>query len=1089
VVLVLVTKAFAFSAASLTSGRVVLLLTIGLALGFGLVLPWYGLNRRRAASRAEAVFPQFQQRLVTFAERQPDGHEPFIELLAADTLELARDVRPHRLVPDRQLLAALATTALCFGLLVWMIVAGPGYLGYGAARLWTGSSHGAAAFFDIRVSPGDAAVRRNASQLITAQLIGLQTQKVSLYARFQSASKWEQVNMEPQPGASGFQFLFAVLPEGVEYYVVAGPLRSPHFNLRVVDLPSIKQIRVTYHFPAWTGLPAAVEEHGGDLRAVGGTEAGLEVFTDRPMHEGILVLDNNRELALADGQAHRYTGAIRIDKDGLYHVAVLDQGQRVRLSDDFFIEAREARPPDVRITRPGGDYRSSPIEEVTVSVKAGDEYGLNGIDFHYSVNGGPPQIVRMLEHKGVKEATGSTTINLEDFKLVPGDLVSFYATAKDARSESRTDMFFIQAEPFEREYSQSQIAGGGDGASGGEQLEISQREKEIIAATWKQQGDKNASRQEVAEAGKYLSGVQTKLRDRALALAGRLRAHGLTVENEDLNGFEENMKAAAEAMGPASEKLRQQKWNDALPREQKALQHLLQAEATFRRMEVAFANQGGGRGAAGSERDLAGLLDLELDTEKNQYETEQTAASAKQRAQEIDEALRKLDELARREQELAERQPDHNGPDVQQRWQQEMLRRDAERLEQQVEQLAQSGLPNASEAARQAFNGRSQVATEQRLQRTLERLRQAREDMRRAASTGQSEAEARRAADRLRDATNLLAGLRQQATSERLDSLAREAGRLAREQREQAARMRQMLGGKAEAGSSDQSRSDAGSEGRRQFADDRQRLADDLSRLETEMRAAERELSSTQRRAALKLSEALDEMKNSELQSRVKRSAESIRQGKNTNSNSEPAIAAGMERLNQQLRQAQQALSGQRQNLEAALDRVERLRGQMEALGRDQDERSNRSGQAGGQAQGSQQSQTEAVGREPGGMPGVQRDSSAASSPSGPTLQQTLHELNGLRQDVRSEPGALADVEELIRELERLGFRGYPGNPALVEQLRAQVLAGVDKIELQLRHELDQAQRGQVRNSDSFRVPPGYQDPVAEYFRRLSKGR
>ncbi len=42
-----------------------------------------------------------------------------------------------------------------------------------------------------------------------------------------------------------------------------------------------------------------------------------------------------------------------MEKDGVYHVAALDQGQPVRLSNDFFIEARKAKPPNVLIARPG----------------------------------------------------------------------------------------------------------------------------------------------------------------------------------------------------------------------------------------------------------------------------------------------------------------------------------------------------------------------------------------------------------------------------------------------------------------------------------------------------------------------------------------------------------------------------------------------------------------------------------------------------------------------------------------------------------------------------------------------------------------
>ena len=160
---------------------------------------------------------------------------------------------------------------------------------------------------------------------------------------------------------------------------------------------------------------------------------------------------------------------------------------------------------------------------------------------HYSVNGGPEKTVQLLKQKGAKQADASTTLSLEDFKLVPGDVVSVYATAKDARADARTDMIFIQADPFEREFSQSQEAGGGGGGGGGaagNDQEISQREKEIIAQTWKQQGDKTARQRSGRETAKFLSGVQSKLRDQALSLAGRLERRELTEQNQEFSDFQ-----------------------------------------------------------------------------------------------------------------------------------------------------------------------------------------------------------------------------------------------------------------------------------------------------------------------------------------------------------------------------------------------------------------------------------------------------------------------------------------------------------------------------------------------------------------------
>src|SRR6202030_518837 len=460
---------------------------------------------------------------------------------------------------------------------------------------------------------------------------------------------------------SGFQFIFAGLPESVEYYVEAGPLDSKHFNVRVLDLPNVKNVRVTYRYPSWTHMQNVTEERGGDLRAVEGTEADLEVVTDKPLRDGILVLDDEHQIRLTQGQGNVYKGTIPMEKDGVYHVAALDQGQPVRLSNDFFIEARKAEPPNVIIARPGHDYRASPIEEVTVGVKADDEFGLTDMTLHYSVNGGPEQTVDLLKQKGAKQADGSTTLSLEDFKAVPGDVVSLYAIAKDAHSESRTDISFVQADPFEREFSQAQAAGGRGGGGGGggqqDQNDISQREKEIIAETWKHQGDKKATQQAAAEAAKFLSGVQSKLRDQARSLAGRMQSRELSQANDEFNSFVKDMTAAADSMGPASEKLQSQKWQEALPDEQKALQNLLRAEATFRKIQVAFGGAGGGGGSGGGAgRDLASLFDLELDTEKNQYETAQTAGAAGQRDKDIDEALQKLDQLARRQEELAQQQ-------------------------------------------------------------------------------------------------------------------------------------------------------------------------------------------------------------------------------------------------------------------------------------------------------------------------------------------------------------------------------------------------------------------------------------------------
>src|SRR6204780_2046804 len=513
VLLVWIINRYAFSPASLLWARILLFLSVATAIAFGLVIPLLNLNRRNAARKAEQTSPEFQERLLTLAEKPNAASDPFLQLLAADTMRVAETSEPERMAASGPIFGFLASAAIAVAVLLWLINAGPGYLGYGTSLLWAGApKSGNHAFYDIAVTPGDRAVRRKADQLVTAQLLGFDSPKVRLFAQYRGASKWEQVDMQPSPGASTYEFLFSSLADNVEYYVEAGAVDSKHYNLRVVDLPAVKKIRVTYHYPSWTGMKDSVEDPGGDLRAVEGTEADVAILTDRPLTKGVLMLGDDRQLELKPSEGNWQTARVSLDKDGLYHIAAIDRGENVRLSEDFFIEARKDSPPTVKIDRPGRDAKVNPIEKVTITVNAEDDFALNEVALHYSVNGGAEKTVSLLSQKGAKTASGKYVLALEDYKLAPGDLVSLYAEAKDARNTTKTDIYFIQAEPFERNYSQAQSGGGGGGMGGGDaDQQISQRQKDIIAATWNEYKNGSKDPSVAADDAKFLAEQEEKL--------------------------------------------------------------------------------------------------------------------------------------------------------------------------------------------------------------------------------------------------------------------------------------------------------------------------------------------------------------------------------------------------------------------------------------------------------------------------------------------------------------------------------------------------------------------------------------------------
>jgi len=1106
VLAVLLANAFAFSGASVTSARVLLFIALALALGAGLVVPLLRLNRRHAARTAEQQFPEFEERLLTFAERsRTNPEDPFLPLLAADTLVVTRTAEPQRVAGRNRILSLVTAAAGSLAVLIWLGISGPGCLGYGTSLLWGRLPKGELTpYYDILVRPGNHTVRRRADQLINAELKGFQAQRVRLFVKYASSSKWEQADMRPQLSGPAYEFLIAGVPESLNYYVEAGGVQSKQFQLNVVDLPAIQKLRVTYHFPAWTGMKDKVEDPGGDLRAVEGTEAQVAVATDRPLSNGVLIFEDGTRLKLDAGPNGMRAATVPIKQDGMYHVASIEQGEDVRLSPDYFIEAQKDEPPTVRITRPGRDARVNPIEEVTVAVEGQDDFGLSDLSLHYSVNGGAEKTVPMLKGKGEKSASGSTTIALEDFKLSPGDLVSLYATARDAHSTTRTDMFFVQTEPFERRYTQSQESGGGM-AGGGDQdnNQISEREKEIIAATWNQVKDKSGDPSAAAQNAGFLAGVQSKLRDQAHSLSERMKARQLAGAGEEFKTFTNEMDAAVAAMGPAADKLRASKWDDSLAPEQKALQHLLRAEAVMRDIRVAFGNAGGGAGGmnSGASRDLQSLFDLELDTEKNQYENGQPSASKDQRQRDLDDALQRLEQLARRQQELAEQQR-QNQQISQQRWQQEMLRREAEELQRQMEQLTrnqqgqpQSGQPQSgqSQSGQGGQSSQSGQMSSQQLQRAIDQLRQAQNDMRQSTST-QSEGDARRAAERLKEARDLLAGMRQQQAAHSVDDLSREADDLARRQEESNSKLRQTFGVPGQQEGQGASRQKV-----EELAREKEQIANDYQHLESDMGQAIRDTLGTNRRLSSRLRQALGDVQQNELNNRMHWTADHLRRGDGEIATMRDSVTTqALNALRDQLRDIQKSADNSqpgapgdkdRQAIQQALAQTEQLRREMERSMRGSQQNAQQGGQMGQQPgqRGQQPGQTGGEGQ-PGQMLGPRANGrqggpGPAWGDAGDFIQNYRYTL----RELENNPQISKDLRDSIRDLSRLDPQFATNNPELMGRIQAAMLSGVEQVELQLRRMLDDQQGGAVRSDAAEPVPPGYADAVAEYFRRLSK--
>jgi hypothetical protein len=903
--------------------------------------------------------------------------------------------------------------------------------------------------------------------------------------------------MQSRRNGNGYELLFAGLSDSVDYYVQAGGRESKHYTLGVKDLPGVKRVRVTVHFPSRLALKDVVEDPGGDVRAVEGSQAEIKVLTDKPLEHGALVLDNGSKIELARGEGNWLSAGIRVAKDGSYHVAAIDGGETVRISDDYFIEAKKDEPPSVKIERPGRDPHVSPIEEVPVTVEANDDFGVQGLDLHYSVNGGPEEVVPLLKKKGAKEAAGGTTLYLEKFKLVPGDLVSFYATARDASKTSRSDIVFAQAEPFDYKFRQLQQMSS-EGTMGGEQNKISERQKEVIAATWNEIKDGPKQRSKAAEEARFLAELEGKLAQQAKALADRMRSRELVGTSSEFEGFSRSMDQASDEMKNAAGVLKPDKWHDALPPEQKALQALLRAEATFREIQIAFGRSGRGMGGNGAGRDLERLFDLELDTTKNQYETGESASSASAQQKAVDDALQRLAMLAKRQQELGAQRNQQQA--FEQRWQEEQLRREAEQLRQQMEQLAQNG---SREGGMQQAGTQQSQQTSGALRDAANALQRAEDEMRKGVSERDPTAQ-QRAAAQLRQAQDALSAMQRQQTGKSVDDLAHRAQEIANGQRDIANRLKQMYGGAP--GTTDRANRESGTAGasnampemddprfgfglRRRYwqqlpmeaarpatqqeksiAGQKENLARQLDQLERQIQEQAQGVAATQPDASSKLRSALSEAQQKELALRMKKSAEWIRDGYGSRTlGQEDSVTDGAEQLSRQLRDAQQALNAANQGGQnGQSDGTARALSQLRAL-REQLERSSQ------QAHGEN---AQNGGNGPVGGPGPAIGGDYADVP------HAMRQLSGLRQQLGARDRQLRDdIDGTLWSLNRL----YGARSGLLDsRISNEVLPSLERLEVELTRHLG-TDGENARTAATESAPEKYRGAVAEYFKRLSR--
>jgi len=103
-------------------------------------------------------------------------------------------------------------------------------------------------------------------------------------------------------------------------------------------------------------------------------------------------------------------------------------------------------------------------------------------------------------------------------------------------------------------------------------------------------------------------------------------------------------------------------------------------------------------------------------------------------------------------------------------------------------------------------------------------------------------------------------------------------------------------------------------------------------------------------------------------------------------------------------------------------------------------------------------------------------------------LNDASRGLTEMRNQFKNDPDLTRQITDVEREISRLQV-GDISSQELQNRLNREILPNLEALELQLRKQTEQDSGGQVRSAATDKVPAGYTDAVAEYFRKLSKGK
>jgi hypothetical protein len=551
------------------------------------VRPARAWNRARVAVALEGLFPRLGQRLRTSTQHggRPaeellrDGvSPPLVAALEEETAEKVKPLPLQAVLPVRLALVAVVVGLGCMALLAASAVRESEWR-TALGRMLLGSTP----YTSLSASPGATLVDEGADVEVRATLAGRARPEVVLHVREAGESDWSQETMDPADG--GYTARLSNLRTDTEFFVAAGPERTPVQQVVVRRPLKFVGTHVEVTAPAYTGLAPATHETGS-FSAVQGSKARIQFELDRAPAAAALVLRDPakptvpaRRVEMAvEGQ--RVRAELPLAADVEYTVEARDAAGVPAVANRHRVRVTADQPPTVWFDTPGESMEVHTLAEILMRAHARDDFGLTKVGIVFQVNNEEERtlVLEDVNQPNQHEARAEQVLMLEQFLLTQKDCVAYYAFAEDNRpgtpQRTTTELRFIDIRPFLRTY---QLIDPPDAPPGQQKDlifldEVIARQRFNLNQTMRLETHAKA-RLDLAQVEK-VSAFENKLATQTHELADFLASLG--VDGAAI------LQQAEEAMLSAVDSLNGAKFSTAINQERDALRFLMEARDTAR---------------------------------------------------------------------------------------------------------------------------------------------------------------------------------------------------------------------------------------------------------------------------------------------------------------------------------------------------------------------------------------------------------------------------------------------------------------------------------------------------------------------------